>query len=200
MVNELIQYVNEITNAGRWVKFEEEVFSDLTSAEAIKLIESVNPNAMLYLPKKEIDFFEWLKTNDRKIWDDMWEDPDYPPYIVSISFLPLLIYNSNYNGFPICDLMDNDNYYFNAAMMSDDHSNEVLEAAKTRFDNNLKLDLHHLLALEVAFNSIDIWHFAYKYHLDVETAKMSAQILIKDKALKHLKKFEDVAKYIDFNL
>ncbi len=200
MVSELIQYVNEITNAGKWVKFEEEVFNDLTTAEAIKVIESVNPNAMLYLPKKEIDFFEWLKINDRDIWDDLWEDPEYPPYIVSMSFLPLLIYNTNYNGFPICDLMDNDNYYFNAAMMSDDHSNEVLEAAKTRFDNNQKLDLHHLLALEIAFNSIDIWHFAYKYHLDVETAKMTAQVLIKDKALKHLKKYDDVAKYIDFNL
>ena len=200
MVSELIQYVNEITNAGKWVKFEEDVFNDLTINEAVKLIESVNSNAMIYLPKKEIDFFEWLKINDRDIWDDLWEDPEYPPYIVSMSFLPLLIYNTNYNGFPICDLMDNDNYYFNAAMMSEDHSNEVLEAAKARFDNNQKLDLHHLLALEIAFNSIDIWHFAYKYHLDVETAKMSAQVLIKDKALKHFTKYEDVAKYIDFNL
>ncbi|OGU57899.1 MAG: hypothetical protein A2X64_02105 [Ignavibacteria bacterium GWF2_33_9] len=91
-----------------------------------------------------------------------------------------------------------DNYYFTIDMMIADHSQTVLEAAKSRFTQKLKLDLHQLLALEIAFNSIDIWHFAHKYHISLESAKQALNILIQDQAIYHLKKAEDISKFLHF--
>ena len=181
-----------------YVTFPEEMFETITSEEAQKIISGIEKNSMMKLPAKEIEFFEWLKIVDYPVWEDLWEDEQFEPYIVSISFLPLLVYKSEFNGFPICDLLSVDNYYFTIDMMIAEHSQTVLEAAKDKFTQNLKLDLHQLLALEIAFNSIDIWHFAFKYNVTLEVAKQALNILIQDKAIYHFTKAEDISKYLHF--
>lgn len=183
----------------QWITFGEDVFESLTPQQAIEVVRNLDHNSMMMLPTREIEFFEWIKVVDYAVWEDLWGDEQVPPYVVSLSFLPLLVYQSNFNGFPICDLMHNDNFYFNIAMMDADHSKEVLEAARERFKSNQKLDLHQLLALEIAFNGIDIWHFAYKYGIDVEVAKLAAEVLIQDSALKHYKKHDEISNFLDFH-
>ncbi len=199
MIQNIIDFAKSKLNNNDWVIFEENVFETLTPQQALEVIRSLDPNSMMMLSEREIEFFEWIKQVDYPVWEDLWGDESIPPYVVSLSFLPLLVYQSNSNGFPICDLLQNDNYYFNIAMMNADHSREVLESARSRFENNQKLDLHQLLALEIAFSGIDIWHFAYKYGIDVDAAKLAADILIKDKALNHFKKYDDIANYLDFH-
>lgn len=199
MIQKVIDYAkNELLN-NQWVVFQENVFESLTPQQAIDVVRQLDPNSMMMLSEREIEFFEWIKQVDYAIWEDLWDDDSIPPYVVSLSFLPLLVYQSNSNGFPICDLLKNDNYYFNISMMNADHSKEVLEAARGRFESNQKLDLHQLLALEIAFSGIDIWHFAYKYGIDVEVAKLAAEVLIKDNALNHYKKYDEIANYLDFH-
>lgn len=199
MIEKVIEIAkNELEN-NDWIVFEESIFENLTPQQAMEVVRNLDTNAMLMLPEQEIEFFEWLKNEDYEIWKDLWGDDELPPYVVSVSFLPLLVYQSNANGFPICDLMHNDNYFFNIAMMNAEHSREVLEAARSRFESQQKLDLHHLLALEIAFNGIDIWHFAYKYGIDIQSAKLAADILIKDKALNHYKKYDEISDYLNFN-
>ena len=198
MIKKYIEIANNSINEKNYVVFPEEVFEKISLQDANEIVRSIDINTLMLLPQKEIDFFEWLKREDKAIWDDLWNDGENQAYLVSISFLPLLIYSSNFNGFPICDLMDNDNYYFTISMMNADHSQTVLEAAKGRFSNQQKLDLHHILALEIVFNSIDIWHFAYKYGISIDNAKMALDILVQDKAIYHYKKTEDVARFINF--
>ncbi len=199
MIQNIIDFAKSELQNNQWVVFEEKVFEELTPQQAIEVIRNMNSNAMMMLSEREIEFFEWIKQVDFEIWNDLWGDESIPPYVVSLSFLPLLVYQSNSNGFPICDLIYNDNYYFNIGMMNADHSKEVLESARGRFESNQKLDLHQLLALEIAFSGIDIWHFAYKYGIDVVVAKLAADVLIKDNALKHFKKYEEVSNYLDFH-
>lgn len=198
MIKSYIDFANAELKEKQFVTFPEELFINTSVQEASEIVSNLDPNALMLLPKKEIAFFEWLKVADFKVWQDLWDDDSMPEYVVSISFLPLLVYQSNFNGFPICDLMYNDNYYFTIGMMDADHSQTVLEAAKARFEQNLRLDLHQILALEIAFNSIDIWHFANKYHVPLQDAKLALEILIQDKAIKHYKKAEEVAKFIQF--
>lgn len=199
MIDEIINFAKNELQSKQWVVFDENIFETLTPQQAAEIVKNLDPNALMMLSEREIEFFEWIKEVDYPIWEDLWGDDSLPPYVVSVSFLPLLVYQSNANGFPICDLIHNDNYYFNIAMMNAEHSREVLESARSRFESNQKLDLHQLLALEIAFNGIDIWHFAYKYGIDVETAKLAADVLIKDKALVHYKKYDEISDFLSFH-
>lgn len=198
MINTYIGLAKIEISKNNFITFPEELFVNSTVEEAQKIVSGINTNALMMLPEKEIEFFEWLKQVDFPVWKDLWEDEEFAPYLVSVSFLPFLVYKSNSNGFPICDLKTEDNFYFSISMMVADHSQTVLEAAKERFTQNLKLDLHQLLALEIAFNSIDIWHFAYKYNISLEHAKQALDILIQDKAIIHPTKAEDVAGHLQF--
>lgn len=198
MINTYIGFAKMELSKNKFISFPENLFEEATSDEAQQIVDGIDKSAFMMLPEKEIAFFEWLKQTDFPVWKDLWEDEELAPYLVSVSFLPFLVYKSNFNGFPICDLLNNDNYYFNIAMMIADYSETVLEAAKERFNSKQKLDLHHLLALEIAFNSIDIWHFAYKYKITLDAAKQALNILVQDQAILHFKKAEEVAQYLQF--
>lgn len=198
MINTYITLAKTELSKNKFITFPEELFETLTSEEAQQIVSGIDINALMILPEKEIEFFEWLKKEDEPVWKDLWSDDEIAPYLVSVSFLPFLVYKSTANGFPICDLMTVENFYFTISMMIADHSQTVLEAAKERFNQHLKLDLHQILALEIAFNSIDIWHFAYKYNISLAAAKEALNILIQDKAIIHPTTAEEVARHIQF--
>jgi hypothetical protein len=198
MINTYIEFAKAEISKNNFITFPEELFEKISEDEAQQIVNGIEKYAMMMLPEKEIAFFEWLKVEDNPVWKDLWVDDEYAPYLVSISFLPFLVYKSHANGFPICDLVNLDNYYFTINMMIAENSQMVLEAAKERFKLKRKLDLHHLLALEIAFNSTDIWHFAFKYHITIDSAKQALDILVKDNAILHFTKAEDVGKYLQF--
>ncbi len=163
----------------------EELYQSLSKEQAIEIAEYFNNDKLIKLPQKEIEFFEWLKINDEKVWHDLWLDEINEPYYVSITFLPALVY-SEFKGFLICDLLNNENYYFTPKLMVDEESKIMVESSKERYLNKESLTVAQLLALTISFTETDIWHFAYKYNFEIERVKKAVAQLVEDNVLIHL--------------
>lgn len=192
---EIIEYCKSKAENGTYIEFENEIFESLTKEQAQLIAKELGGKVFIKLPQSEIQYFEWLKENDPKIWDDLWLSDEYEPYLVGAALLPVLISDCG-RGFPICDLLNNDNYYFNIAMMSDEESKVSIETAQTRFMNKDNLSTSQLLALEISIEPIDVWRFAYKYKISVDEAKAAVHVLVEDQSLVHLTSAEHLAHLI----
>ena len=147
------------------------------------------------LPQEEIVFFEWLKDKDKKVWDDLWKSEE-EEYIIALNFLPYLIEHSR--GFPICDLLENDNYYFLPKHMVDKESEIMIDSVQKRYRERKTLTVEQTLVLEISVTPIDIWHFCYRYNIEIDRAKQAVSNLVDDGILVHLKETEHLAHFIDF--
>lgn len=179
-----------------FIEFPEEMFSQIDDTIAKRIVAELKHRALFKLPKYEIEFQEWLKENDPKVWNDLWSCELHEPYVVSIIFLPNLVERDG-RGFPICDLEHNDNYFFNEKHMTDEESKVYIETSRNRFQAKQKLTPAQLLALEISIGPIDIWHFAYKYNISIEMAKSAVEDLKGDFALVHLTDAEHLAKFME---
>ena len=164
---------------------------DLSSAEKIKT--HFSGRGMIALPDKEIQFFEWLKKNDPPIWNDLWPE-DESDYLVGIDFLHLLIGKNN--GFPICDLVDENNYWFTTGHIKPLGHIKLAEVDE-KLSKGKALSFQEALLVEVARGAIDIWHFCYRYHVPVSIAKQKVEIMHHNDILVHLTDREDLLKYMD---
>lgn len=173
-----------------------EIFKMIDVDTAKEIVWEFGSDTLLFLPRHEIQFFEWLKSADHRVWNDLWADVKEESYVVSIAFLPLLI--DKFRGFPICDLMNNDNYYFTQDCIVWKAAEHVLDGIRERFLRRESLTIAQRLLLEISIHPIDIWHFAYYYHLDLDAIKEAVKELVEDNLLIHLKKAEDLADYIQF--
>jgi hypothetical protein len=174
-----------------------EILEKITFEQA-QIINNYFPKTTLFkLPQYEIDFFEWVKLVDPSVWEDLWTDEINPPYIVSLIFLPVLVKGS-YRGFPICDLVNNENYFFAPAHLADKESEIFTESSKTRFLNKESLTVPQLLSIEISMDAIDIWHFAYKHKIELPEAKKAVKALVNDEVLVHLKDAEYLSTFINF--
>lgn len=180
-----------------YVVIPEKMYFEITVEQAKSVSSYFSENVLIRLPEKEIAFYEWLKENDNKVWHDLWDEELNEPYVVGISHLPWLVYQSG-RGFLICDLEKNDNYFFTQKHMVDEESKVVIDSSKNRFLDKKNLSPAQLLALEISLDPIDIWHFAYKHKMDIAEAKNAVEELVEDYALVHLKEAEHLAKFIDF--
>ncbi len=184
--------------SGGYFVLPERVFEEIDAGMAGALARKYHNQRMIRLPEKEITFFEWLRRADEPVWNDLWgSESEEERYIVAISFLPLLVY-SVCRGFPICDLLEADNYFFTPAHMVDAESKTLIESARTLFTERLPMTPAQLLALEISIDPTDIWHFAYKHKIALGEAKKAVQELVDDHALVHFKSAEHLASFIDF--
>lgn len=195
--SQVIEICNQIDSDADFVEFPEEFFSEATLSQAELAIEQLPKSLLIKLPKREIDFFDWLKSADSDVWEDLWGNDENELYTVSIAFLPLLL-DADYRGFPICDLENNDNYYFTAAHMVDEESKLMIESTKTMFLDKKQLTLPQLLALQISVSPIDIWHFAYKSKTTIESAKKAVEELVADGVLVHLRSAEHLSTFLEF--
>jgi len=170
---------------------EELLLLDEYSVEIVK--NRFQGRAMMLLPQSEIAFFNWLKENDRPVWDDLWQDEE-EIYLVSIDFLHHFIGDGN--GFPICDLIDENNYWFCSRHIKPKAMEKMGEIGK-KVENHSKLSFEEGLLIEIARGSIDLWHFCYRYNLPLELAKQKIENLHSEDLLVHLKDREDLVKYLD---
>jgi len=193
---ELIAYCQNSIELRNYILFEEQVFAEITAEQAQLLAKRYSSDTLMMLPKYEIDFFEWLRSEDEAIWLDLWDDELVDPYLVGMYFLPRLVERDG-RGFPICDLLDNDNYFFTAAQMQDEEGKAFVESARNRFENNEPLTVAQLLALEISASPIDIWHFAYKHSIPLRQAKAAVSQLVDDHALVHITDAEHLARFIN---
>lgn len=195
---ELIDWCIQEAENNEYITFPAEIFDNLTENQAKMVSEHFGPTTMMKLPEYEIKFFEWLRDIEPKVWEDLWRnDPHHGPYIVAMIFLPLLVSDRS-RGYPICDLMENDNYYFTKNHMVDEESKVMIETARKRFEARKPLTLTQLLALEISLDPIDIWHFAYKHNIDLYMARKTVHELVQDNALIHLTDAEHLAPFIEF--
>ncbi len=192
---ELLEYCQLSIELNDYVAFENNVFEMISQEQAQYLSEVFASDTLILLPEYEIKFFEWLRRVAPDVWKDLWESEMHLPYLVGMYFLPILVKRDG-RGFPICDLHSQENYYFLPKFMTDEESKVIIETSKTRFTNNEELSTKELLALEISFDPIDIWHFAYKYKIDLNEAKAAVQELVDDNALVHLKESEHLSVFI----
>jgi hypothetical protein len=176
-----------------YVDFPNEVFANIDKTQAEYLAEKYASSVMMFLPQYELNFFEWLKTEDIAVWNDLWLDEHMPPYLIGMSFLPSLLDQSR--GFPICDLLENDNYYFTKDFFLPEHAQLFLESVKERFIAKEPLTTAQLLALEISLAPIDLWHFAFRHKIPLDAAKQAVRELVDDKVIVH---FTDAAHLAPF--
>ncbi|MFP4370383.1 MAG: hypothetical protein ACLFR2_12460 [Candidatus Kapaibacterium sp.] len=196
-IKEFTEKLKEESAEKGYLTFSEEEWNNFTQEEAQLLAAQFRHNTLLRLPESEIKFFEWLKKQDKTVWHDLWGNVEEKPYLVGMSFLPVLI-NSEGRGFPICDLEGIANYFFSTAHMVDEESKVMIETAQKRFMENKELTTAQLLALEISIGPIDIWHFAYKHNIDLNNAKKAVKELVEDKALVHLTDAAHLAGFVNF--
>lgn len=189
--------INESIVDDRYYDFSEKFLDELTVDEGQYIHDISQDVQMFKLPEKEIKFFDWLKEKDPKVWNDLWGVIDEKPYLVSTLFLPV-IKSDPTRGFPICDLLDEDNYFFAEQHVTDEESKVFIDVAKRKLESRKRMTIEELLMLEISTGPIDIWHFAYKFNLELDDCKVAVENLKNDEALVHLKDAEHLVPFIEF--
>jgi hypothetical protein len=192
----ILQWCERQDKNADYLQIPEDIFELLDEELSNEIAAYFGNNVLIMLPEREIRFFEWLKENDRPVWDDLWAQTDEKPYIVSISFLSLLI--DKLTGFPICDLMDIDNYYFTKEHIVDKEAKMFLESIHQRFKDKEQLTLQQALMLQISVQPTDIWHFAYHFKTNLNATKAAIEELAADKMLIHITTAEHLAPFIKF--
>ena len=199
---ELIKH-NTINNC---VYLTDEQLFNLSDKEIDFITNKFGGKLMIKLTQREISFFEWLKINDVEIWDDIWSNAcnnedchhsDEKLYTVSIMLLPNILDDLG-RGFPICDLINNDNYYFHKDHIIGEEGKIIVEVAKKMFSQNQKITIAQLLVIEISIAPIDIWHFSYKHQLNINEVKNAVKELVEDNAIVHLTAAEHLLPFIPF--
>ncbi|MHB2156283.1 hypothetical protein ACX8XN_18065 [Calditrichota bacterium GD2] len=187
----------EIQKAKRqFIQFSEGELQNLRADEIERIIDHFRGNTLVKLPESEIAFFEWLKENDRAVWDDLWAEGEEEGYLVSVDFLREFIRETP--SFPICDLVEQPNYWFSVRHIKPKGmeylQNELM--LKVEIDEPLTLEERFLLEISVA--STDIWHFCHRYRIDIEEMKNAISEMVYKGWLVHLTSRDDLVKYLDF--
>jgi hypothetical protein len=195
-INELTEYCKTQNVQHGYISFPDEVFQHINKENAVALSKTFASDSFMMLPDYEIRFFEWLKINDRKVWDDLWAGTDAPPYITGMAMLPRMVDKTR--GFPICDLLENDNYYFAPIHVVQDQAKLLLDSIKERFLNNEEVSTPHIFLMEISLAPIDIWHFAYYYKRSIDEMKAAVEELVTDELLVHITTAEHLAAYVEF--
>ena len=179
--------------AQRFVEFSKDHLYALRLDQVQAIVDEFHGRALMKIPQTEIDFFIWLKKNDPDIWDDLWQDED-DMYLVSIDLLSRFIDGGL--GFPICDLVNQPNYWFNVRLIKP-KGMEELENIIMKLEGGKKVTLSEAFLLEVSTRPVDIWHFCYHRNVSVDRLKQVVDDLVYDGFLVHLTDRDDLVKYID---
>lgn len=176
-----------------YIEFSDEEINSLRPDEVQYFVDRYHGFALMKIPPSEVDFFEWLRIKDEPVWNDIWEgEPDV--YKVSTDLLPVFL--EGQNGFPICDLVDEPNYWFSERHIKP-KGQEELEDILLKYQNEEKLSVAELFLLELLNAPMDIWHFCYRYRLSVDAMKQTIGNMVSKGWLVHLTDREDLVKYIE---
>jgi hypothetical protein len=193
-MNTLINRKDREYQENGFLQFSADELAKLTNAEISRIKDHFQGYALMKLPEKEIAFFEWLKINDRPVWDDLWPEAE-TEYMVSIDLLDHFMHSGN--GFPICDLVGEANYWFTARMIKP-KGRELFPEIEQKLDGDNKLTFEEALLVEIMQGPIDLWHFCHRYKISIAFAKSRIDQMQQEDLLVHLHDREDLVKYIDF--
>ena len=192
-VDKLVKEKTEYLSKNRILSFSSDELETLRSDEAQHFIRAMQRNILMRLPDDEIAFFEWLKVNDPEIWDDIWEGEE-DVYNVSLALLSQFV--GNKNGFPICDLIDQPNYWFVVEHIKP-KGMEQIEQIFEKIEKGEQLGSMEMFLAEITQAPMDIWHFSYKYGLSVKSVKVMIEEMVHKGWIIHLSDREDLVKYVE---
>lgn len=178
-----------------YIEFSDAEIKELSQSDKKKIISAFHGQALLKIPDSEVAFFEWVKKEDFTVWNDLWGDFPEREYQVSMDFLEY--FGGAQNGFPICDLEEAENYFFTLEHIKPEGRN-AMPAIVEKNDARKQLDIDELLLFELHLAPIDIWHFAYRYKLPLNTAKQMISDMVYKSWIVHLTERDDLLKYITF--
>lgn len=189
----LIKIIGNSLKVEKFSLAEEELLS-LTNEQATEIAIYFGNQLLLRLPKKERDFFDWLKASDYAVWHDLWgEDED--PYLVGINFLPDLLPKGR--GFPICDLVTQQNFYFTQNDITSDNGVPYCDAALEAIKHEIKIRMDQAFIIEIWRAPIDQWRFAYMYNMPLDTVKEMVLWLLNEGILEFPKQEEGLSEAIE---
>jgi len=177
---DLIQRLRPTEERLHSVQIGEDEIAELTREQAEQIVALYGSSSLMTLPRREREFFAWLRQNDEPIWNDLWGSDD-EPYRVSLSFLPDLL--PNRRGFVICDLIDNPNFYFTVDDIGAENGSAYLDAALQIVRNEGKLSMDQAFVVEVWRAPIDQWRFAYMYKQPLADVKRMVGWLLEEEIL-----------------
>jgi len=178
------------------IRFTDEVFRTMDTIQVDAIRQKYGTRALLMLPEHEIVFMEWLKENDRPVWDDLWA-AEPVPYLVSLAYLSDFSGKNIGGGYVICDLAVEDNYYFSPQLLLEKESDAFVDAVRDRFASRRSLTPAQLLALEASMGPVDVWHFAHRHDLAIDKVKDAVQVLVNDRILLHIPNADHLVQYFD---
>ena len=176
-----------------YLVFNKTELQNMSGGTVEKVINHFHGVALMQMPREEIEFFKWLKKEDPAVWNDLWAH-EKNPYIISIDLLKHFI--SEANGFPICDLINEPNYWFSSGHLKPKGTGKFPKIEQ-KIQDNKNLTFVEALLVEVMQASIDIWHFCYKYKYSVGREKNIVRLMHRDDLLVHLSQADDLTKYLD---
>ena len=180
------------------ITFNPEILSSLSIDDAKEIITQVGSTYLMRLPEKEIAFFEWLKEYHPLVWNDLWgNDEEEYKYTVGLELLPLML--DPVRGFPICDLVTQENYYFVPDHLIGDEITFYLDAVKERYIKQETVTVAQLLVLEISMAPIDAWRFSYHHRIEMERVLKAIKELKEEGMLLHLGKADDLADFVTFD-
>lgn len=183
-LKEIINKCQQSIDARGFIDLDNDIYKCIDADAAGAIAREFGNSATVLIPEKELRFFEHLRSADEAVWHDLWADSGETVYRVGAAYMPLLI--EPRRGFPICDLVSCDNYYFTKEHLIGEESMVMLETARNQFHARKPLSLAQWLVLEVSTDPIDIWRFAYLFNISVQVGKNVVSRLVEDNAIIHL--------------
>jgi hypothetical protein len=195
--HELFEYVRAQVAERSPVVFSNAVLAALEPAQTQYIADRFGAGVFMRLPEREIAFFSWLKESAPAVWEDVWgsDEIGLEPYIVGIGLLPQITQKGR--GYPICDLLTEQNFYFSSKSFNAEEAKPYVDAAVALFEGRKELSIEQAFMLELRRAPIDIWRFAYMYGLPVAAVKTAALKLIHDGLLKAASSRDEVSDVID---
>ncbi len=192
----LIKSKDEQKKKKQYIQFSERELEKLRPDEAEKIVEHFRGNTLIRLPESEIKFFEWLKEADEAVWNDLWQDDqEDESYLVSVDFLMDFIRETP--SFPICDLIDEPNYWFTFQHIKPEGLEYLQEEIRLKVETDQDLSLEELFLLEISVSPTDIWHFSHRHQVPVERMKQAIADMVYKGWIVHLTDRDDLVKYLE---
>jgi hypothetical protein len=165
---ELVRLLRAEESAVSRVTIPEEMIERLSREQAEELVALFGATRLMTLPAREQEFFTWVRGTDPSVWEDLWGG-DEDPYLVSIGFLPELL--PKRRGFLICDLAEQQNFFFTEESITAEEGKIFLDAALDIVRENGQLSMEQAFVIEAWRAPIDQWRFAYNYGVPLDQVK-----------------------------
>lgn len=203
---ELIGYVHSLIEqpagmAHAVVTIPDDIFWSISREQAEALTEAFGTTVFLRLPESEKKFFDWLRSTEPAVWQDLWgmDIPDGEsdePYLVGMGLLPEMLHEAR--GFPICDLTTQPNFFFSIKNFNAEEIKPMIDAIVQRIENKVDVSAKEILLMEIRRAPIDVWRFAYFYRVPVEDVKLIVAELVEDGILRYAANREDMSEFLQW--